>query len=73
MYADEYGLVSCACNGTRHLANITYEIKKGDSYYLVSIDVFENLTNWHAVEGANPTLDPVALQVGTKSIFPLFL
>ncbi|KAI4387131.1 hypothetical protein MLD38_004984 [Melastoma candidum] len=64
--------VSCACNGTRYFANITYEIKKGDSYYLVSIDVFENLTNWHVVEDANPTLDPLALQAGNKVIFPLF-
>ncbi|KAM1047969.1 hypothetical protein ACFX2I_027172 [Malus domestica] len=64
--------ISCGCSGNSYFSNITYEIKSGDSFYLVSINSFENLTDWHEVLNMNPTLDPSLLQIGQKVIFPLF-
>ncbi|BFG39039.1 hypothetical protein CerSpe_253130 [Prunus speciosa] len=64
--------ITCGCTGNSYFSNITYEIKKGDNYYVVSINSFENLTNWHAVIDMNPTLDPTLLQIGVKVTFPLF-
>ncbi|XP_030529642.1 serine/threonine receptor-like kinase NFP [Rhodamnia argentea] len=64
--------IKCGCNGTSYFSNVTYEIKKGDSYYLVSIHAFENLTNWPTVEDANPSLNPSLLNIGTRVAFPLF-
>ncbi|KAL0013260.1 hypothetical protein SO802_000329 [Lithocarpus litseifolius] len=45
---------------------------KGDSYYVVSTNSFENLANWHVLEDMNPTLDPSLLHIGVEVIFPLF-
>ncbi|KAL5557213.1 hypothetical protein UlMin_039449 [Ulmus minor] len=64
--------LTCGCNGSHYFANITYTIKKDDTYYAVSIHAFENLTNWPVVVDSNPTLAPNLLQIGTKVIFPLF-
>ncbi|KAL3725879.1 hypothetical protein ACJRO7_030852 [Eucalyptus globulus] len=64
--------IKCGCNGTSYFSNVTYEIMKGDSYYLVSTHAFENLTNWQTVEAANPSLNPNTLEVGTRVMFPLF-
>ncbi|XP_028772217.1 serine/threonine receptor-like kinase NFP [Neltuma alba] len=64
--------VTCGCTGNRSFANITYEIKPGDSYYFVSTSAFENLTNWHVAREFNPGLNPVILPIGTKVVFPLF-
>ncbi|OWM66332.1 serine/threonine receptor-like kinase NFP [Punica granatum] len=64
--------VTCGCNGTPYFSNVTYDIKKDDNYYLVSVGAFENLTNWHVVEDMNPKLNPNFLAVGTKVVFPLF-
>nr|ASM47276.1 nod factor perception 1 [Trema levigatum] len=64
--------LSCSCNGSHYFSNITYNITMGDSYYLVSIHSFENLTNWPLVRDTNPTLNPNLLQIGTKVIFPLY-
>ncbi|KAI4325497.1 hypothetical protein MLD38_030888 [Melastoma candidum] len=64
---------SCGCGGNNYsLTNFTYEIKQGDSYYHVSIGAFENLTEWHLVEEANPSLIPSLLPVGSKVVFPLY-
>ncbi|BBH07869.1 hypothetical protein Prudu_019919 [Prunus dulcis] len=49
--------ITCGCTGNSYFSNITYEIKKGDNYYLVSINSFENLTNWHAVLDMNALAD----------------
>lgn len=62
----------CSCNGSRYFSNITYNIKKGDIYYLLSIHSFENLTSWTLVRDKNPSLDPYLLQIGTKVIVPLY-
>lgn len=64
--------ITCGCIGNQYFANITYQIKKGDSYYLVSVTSFENLTNWHVVLKMNPSLNPNLLQIGDKVTFPLF-
>ncbi|XP_050388214.1 serine/threonine receptor-like kinase NFP [Argentina anserina] len=64
--------ITCGCTGNRSFANITYPIKHGDSYYVVSVYTFENLTNWQLVQEMNPTLTPSLLPVGVKVIFPLF-
>ncbi|XP_030462686.2 serine/threonine receptor-like kinase NFP [Syzygium oleosum] len=64
--------IECSCNGTSYSSNVTYEIKEGDSYYLVSTHAFENLTNWQTVEAANPSLNPNLLKIGTQVVFPLF-
>ncbi|KAM7510250.1 hypothetical protein LguiB_009125 [Lonicera macranthoides] len=46
-------------------------IKKGDSFYSVSINAFENLTNYHVVQEMNPTLNPTNLKIGDEVVFPL--
>ncbi|KAL6222479.1 hypothetical protein ACLB2K_005871 [Fragaria x ananassa] len=64
--------ITCGCTGNRSFANITYSIKSGDSYYVVSMYTFENLTRWPLVLEMNPALVPTLLQIGVKVIFPLF-
>lgn len=64
--------IFCSCSGTRFFSNVTYQIKEGDSFYSVSINTFENLTNYHVVEEFNPTLNPDNLQIGDEVVFPLF-
>ncbi|KVI09039.1 serine/threonine receptor-like kinase NFP [Cynara cardunculus var. scolymus] len=66
--------ITCSCNGTSYFSNVTYAIKKGDSFYVVATEatsVFQNLTNFHDVEGMNPTLKPTNLTVGEQVFFPL--
>ncbi|XP_012079552.1 serine/threonine receptor-like kinase NFP isoform X2 [Jatropha curcas] len=65
--------ITCGCTGNGSFANITYQIKHGDSYYSVSTMKFENLTNWQSVELLNPTLEPNLLHSGDEVTFPLFL
>ncbi|CAN4090527.1 unnamed protein product [Withania somnifera] len=50
--------VKCYCIGSQYFSNVTYQIKKGDSFYSVSIESFENLTNDHVVR--------------SEAVFPLF-
>ncbi|MBA0861053.1 hypothetical protein Goshw_023951 [Gossypium schwendimanii] len=64
--------IICGCTRNHYFANITYDIKFGDTYYIVSTTVFEHLTNFTAVGDMNPSLDPKSLQVGDKVVFPLF-
>ncbi|KAJ9703359.1 hypothetical protein PVL29_004940 [Vitis rotundifolia] len=64
--------ISCGCTGNHYFANITYKIKKDDNFYFVSVTVFENLTNYIAVQALNPALEPTTLQVGVEVVFPLF-
>nr|AZL41250.1 LysM receptor [Datisca glomerata] len=64
--------IKCGCDGTHYLVNITYQIKQlGENYFLLSTNSFENLTNWHAVQDANPSLKPTLLHVGDNVTFPL--
>ncbi|KAI3808600.1 hypothetical protein L1987_24555 [Smallanthus sonchifolius] len=63
--------ITCSCNGNSYFSNVTYSIKKGDSFYVVATSVFQNLTNYHAVEDMNPMLNPTNLTVGEQVVFPL--
>nr|XP_043631151.1 serine/threonine receptor-like kinase NFP [Erigeron canadensis] len=63
--------ITCSCNGTKYFSNVTYEIKKGDSFYVVATTVFQNLTNFHDDENFNPTLKATNLTVGDQAVFPL--
>ncbi|XWS42000.1 hypothetical protein CRYUN_Cryun17cG0130800 [Craigia yunnanensis] len=64
--------IICGCTRKHYFANITYNIKLDDTYYIVSTTNFENLANYTAVEHMNPALDPKKLQIGDKVVFPLF-
>lgn len=64
--------VTCGCTRNCSFANITYEIKAGDTFYVVSNTAFENLANWHVVEEFNPNQNPNLLMPGTEVVFPLF-
>ncbi|PKI74297.1 hypothetical protein CRG98_005308, partial [Punica granatum] len=64
--------ITCGCSGDSYFANVSYEIKSGDSYYLVSASTFENLTNWHVMEEMNPQLNPNLLQIETRVTVPLY-
>ncbi|KAD5961028.1 hypothetical protein R6Q59_014017 [Mikania micrantha] len=64
--------ITCNCNNNRYLSNVTYQIKKEDSFYVVATSVFQNLTDYHAVEDMNPNLNPTNLTVGEEVVFPLF-
>ncbi|KAI3985916.1 hypothetical protein MKX01_038998 [Papaver californicum] len=58
--------VSCGCTRSNFSASITYQIKSGDSYYVLSIHSFANLTNWHTAIDFNPTLSPNTLKIGVE-------
>ncbi|KAK9082764.1 hypothetical protein Scep_029235 [Stephania cephalantha] len=74
--------ITCSCNpisnstststSSYSSSNFTYKIKPVDTFYLVSTQNFQNLTNYVAVEVFNPTLVPENLDVGVDVIFPLF-
>ncbi|XVE87246.1 hypothetical protein DITRI_Ditri18aG0101000 [Diplodiscus trichospermus] len=64
--------IICGCTRKHYFANITYVIKFGDTYYIVSTATFENLTSYAVVEDMNPALEPKNLHPGDKVVFPLF-
>ena len=64
--------LGCGCNGSHYFANVTYTVKAGDNYYLLSTHAFENLADWHVAVDVNPALKPNLLQPGDKLVFPLF-
>ncbi|XP_068655261.1 serine/threonine receptor-like kinase NFP [Aristolochia californica] len=64
--------VPCGCTKNISAANITYQIKGGDSFYALSVHSLENLTEYHVVEAMNPNLNPFLLQVGTQVALPIF-
>ncbi|KAE8694031.1 putative Tetratricopeptide repeat (TPR)-like superfamily protein [Hibiscus syriacus] len=64
--------ITCGCTMNHYFANITYDIKLGDTYYTISTTVFESLTNFTAVEQMNPFLEPKNLHTGEEVVFPLF-
>ncbi|KAH9299118.1 hypothetical protein KI387_030800, partial [Taxus chinensis] len=63
--------ITCGCMGNYSQGNVSYEIKKSDTFYSVSTNYFEHLTTYQAVEVANPTLIPENLQIGVQVIFPI--
>ncbi|KDP40268.1 hypothetical protein JCGZ_02266 [Jatropha curcas] len=71
--------LSCSCNTVNittgvfySYANLSYTIKKGDTFYMVSTNYFQNLTTYQSVEVVNPTLVPTNLSIGQNVIFPIF-
>ncbi|KAK1430389.1 hypothetical protein QVD17_13090 [Tagetes erecta] len=69
--------LTCTCNlvnTTTYLsyAKINYTIKAGDTFYIVSTNLFHNLTTYQSVEIVNPTLVPINLTIGQDVIFPIF-
>jgi hypothetical protein len=69
--------LSCSCNTINistsiSSANITYTIKEGNTFYIVSTKYFQNLTTYQSVELFNPTLIPELLDIGVEVIFPIF-
>ncbi|KAL0430350.1 UNVERIFIED_CONTAM: Pentatricopeptide repeat-containing protein [Sesamum radiatum] len=63
--------IKCTSNGTHYFSNVTYQIKKDDSFYSVAIKPFQNLTNYYVVEEMNPMLNPNNLTIGVEVVFPL--
>ncbi|KAI9071300.1 hypothetical protein K1719_046729 [Acacia pycnantha] len=70
--------LSCSCNfinstfGSISYANLSYTIKKGDTFYQVSTSSYMNLTTYQSVEVVNPKLIPVNLTIGDSAVFPVF-
>ncbi|KAI8009636.1 Serine/threonine receptor-like kinase NFP [Camellia lanceoleosa] len=69
--------LTCSCNtinttSSFSYANLTYTIKKGDTFYLVSTNNFQNLTTYQSVQIVNPNLIPTNLTIGVTVIFPVF-
>ncbi|KAH6791305.1 hypothetical protein C2S51_006311 [Perilla frutescens var. frutescens] len=63
--------INCTSNGSHYFSNVTYQMKRDDSFYTVSTKAFQNLTNIYVVEDMNPSLDPTNLTVGVEVVFPL--
>lgn len=70
--------LSCSCNlvnstfGSISYANLSYTIKRGDTFYQVSSFSYMNLTTYQSVEVVNPTLIPTNLTIGVQALFPVF-
>ncbi|KAK5793973.1 hypothetical protein PVK06_035160 [Gossypium arboreum] len=70
--------ITCSCNsvtatfGSLSAANLTYTIKGGDTFYLVSTRNFQNLTTYQSVEVFNPSSVPTRLKIGDEIVFPIF-
>ncbi|KAM7485257.1 hypothetical protein LguiA_001266 [Lonicera macranthoides] len=69
--------LTCSCNRINttyslSYANLTYTIKRDDTFYLVSTNHFRNLTTYQSVQVVNPNLIPTLLQIGANVIFPIF-
>nr|XP_043629552.1 serine/threonine receptor-like kinase NFP [Erigeron canadensis] len=69
--------LTCTCNSVNTTTNLSYAklnytIKKGDTFYLVSTELYHNLTTYQSVQIVNPTLVPINLTIGQDVIFPIF-
>ncbi|PSS01410.1 Serine/threonine receptor-like kinase NFP [Actinidia chinensis var. chinensis] len=69
--------LTCSCNQINtttsiSYANLSYTINKDDTFYLVSTNLFQNLTAYQSVEIVNPTLVATNLTIGVSAIFPVF-
>ncbi|KAI0488239.1 hypothetical protein KFK09_028066 [Dendrobium nobile] len=62
----------CSCISNHSYSPVDYQIRAGDTYYLVSTFEFSNLTSYPAVEVANPLLVPTNLTIGVMVTFPIF-
>ncbi|GFP86078.1 protein lyk5 [Phtheirospermum japonicum] len=69
--------ITCSCNTvnssiTISYAALNYTILRGDTFYLVSTNKFQNLTTYQSVEVVNPTFVPTQLDIGDVIVFPIF-
>ncbi|KAL6519966.1 hypothetical protein OROMI_032860 [Orobanche minor] len=69
--------ITCSCNTintsiTISYAALNYTILRGDTFYLVSTQKFQNLTTYQSVEVVNPTSEPTRLAIGAIIVFPIF-
>lgn len=69
--------ISCSCNTvnssiTISYAPLSYTIKGGNTFYIVSTQFFQNLTTYQSVEVVNPTFEPTRLNIGDVITFPIF-
>ncbi|XP_038979434.1 serine/threonine receptor-like kinase NFP [Phoenix dactylifera] len=62
----------CSCVDNHSYALVDYQIKGGDTFYILSTTNFQNLTGYQAVELVNPTLVPTNLSIGVITVFPIF-
>lgn len=63
--------IICTSNGTHYFSNVTYTIKKDDNFYLIQVNAFQNLTDFHVVEEMNAKMNPINLTVGAEAVVPL--
>ncbi|CAL5413423.1 unnamed protein product [Camellia sinensis] len=72
--------LTCSCNPITNgstttslsFANLTYTIKKDDTFYYLSTHIFQNLTTYQSVQFVNPNLIPTLLKIGVSVVFPIF-
>jgi len=64
--------ITCGCTKNHSFANITYSIKQGDTFFILSITSYQNLTNYLEFKNFNPNLSPTLLPLDTKVSVPLF-
>ncbi|XP_068650754.1 serine/threonine receptor-like kinase NFP [Aristolochia californica] len=64
--------ITCSCTSNHSYGNVSYQIKGGDTFYLLSTFAFQNLTTYNAVELVNPSLVPTNLSIGEDVVFPIF-
>ncbi|XAR57319.1 Non-specific serine/threonine protein kinase [Bertholletia excelsa] len=63
--------LTCSCNSVNRTTNfsyagLNYTIKAHDTFYMVSIHYFENLTTYQLVKIVNPDLVPTNLPIGVN-------
>lgn len=64
--------LDCTCVNATMQKDVTHTILGGDTFWLLSITPYGNLTTYEAMEIANPTLVPTNLQTGQVIIVPIF-
>ncbi|KAL6185041.1 hypothetical protein ACLB2K_041176 [Fragaria x ananassa] len=69
--------LSCSCKSVNSsmaisFANLSHTIIKGDTFYDLSTQSFQNLTTFQSVELVNPTLVATNLTIGVTAYFPIF-
>ncbi|KZV57041.1 Kinase family protein [Dorcoceras hygrometricum] len=69
--------ISCSCTTvntsiTISYAALAYTIKSGNTFYIVSTQLYQNLTTYQSVEVVNPTFEPTRLNIGDVITFPIF-
>ncbi|KAB1203486.1 Protein LYK5 [Morella rubra] len=61
---------NCSCSGKYYQYNTSYELRSGDTYFIVANDTYQGLTTCQAMMAQNP-YDSLNLTVGLKLLVPL--